>query len=244
VARCAQSGVWRVDVHRTGSTVVGTAFAIRSDRTGIYLVTTAHLVQGAPARQVTLTSPDGKRHFAAQAEVLGKGRPGSGTDLAVLRIQPGGYPVLPWGLSTPVQVGRQVASLRYVSSAPTGLNSSLDTVRVVERDVHDGLGRFWLAHGTALHAGLLDGPVVALNGTVIGVNERTVVGAGVLAIPASQAKAQTDRLMASFGTAKFPGCFDGTVSRSEETTMMHGLISSTWDTRPSAPVPPLAGWGR
>ena len=144
---------------------IGTGFVVRSDG---YILTNHHVV--ANASSVSVTLPNGDVHPAtlvAQDEAH---------DLAVLKIDADGLPALTLGDSNDVEIGETVVAIGFaldLSGGPTvtsGIVSSLD--RSV--DVQDATGprsyRDLLQTDAALNHGNSGGPLVTLDGRVIGVN--------------------------------------------------------------------------
>jgi serine protease Do len=148
---------------------VGTGFIVRSD--GVVL-TNDHVADGA--LEVSVTLADG-RNLAARVVATDEDH-----DLAVLKTDAQDLPAVALGDSTTVAVGERVVAIGYalsLSGGPTvtsGIISSLErTIRV-----QDSRGGFpsvrtysdVLQTDAALNAGNSGGPLVTLDGTVIGVN--------------------------------------------------------------------------
>jgi serine protease Do len=144
---------------------VGTGFVVRSDG---YILTNHHVV--ANASSVSVTLPNGDVH---PATVVAQDQE---HDLAVLKIDADGLPALTLGHSNDVQIGESVVAIGFaldLSGGPTvtsGIVSSLN--RSV--DVQDMTGprsyRDLLQTDAALNHGNSGGPLVTLDGRVIGVN--------------------------------------------------------------------------
>ena len=144
---------------------VGTGFVVRSDG---FILTNHHVV--ADASSVSVTLPDGDEHPAtvvAQDEQH---------DLAVLKIDADGLPALSLGDSNDVQIGETVVAIGFaldLSGGPTvtsGIVSSLDRSIDVQDSTRVRSYRDLLQTDAALNHGNSGGPLVTLDGRVIGVN--------------------------------------------------------------------------
>ena len=149
---------------------VGTGFVVRSD--GVIL-TNNHVVEDSSALTVTL--PDGR---SMDASVLATDPQ---HDLAILRVQATDLPTVTLGDSSEAVVGERVLAIGYalsLSGGPTvtsGIISSLArTIQV--QDPSEGFPnrvRTYedvLQTDAALNAGNSGGPLVTLEGEVVGVN--------------------------------------------------------------------------
>jgi serine protease Do len=152
---------------------VGSGFVIRSD--GI-IVTNFHVVEGATNIRVTFPAPDQKTYAA---RVIGGD---SDHDLAVLKIEAKGLPVLALGDSKTVELGQRVIAIGYalaLEGGPTvtsGIISSL--TRTIQVGDPNGPTRTYqdvLQTDAAINPGNSGGPLVDLAGNVIGINS---AGAG------------------------------------------------------------------
>jgi putative serine protease PepD len=150
------------------STSTGTGFVV--DKSG-HIVTAAHVVDGASS--VTVKFKDGATRTA---KVLGTD---DATDLAVLGIDPSGLTLQPLALgsSSSLRIGDAVAAIgdpfRYARSLSTGIVSGVD------RTIQAPNG-FTVAHAiqtdAALNPGNSGGPVLAADGTVVGVVDQIATG--------------------------------------------------------------------
>src|SRR6266542_1281880 len=155
---------------RSTSEAVGTGFVVRSD--GLIL-TNYHVIQNALETKVRL--PDGR---TLSARVLATDQ---AHDLAVLKIDARNLSAVPLGDSSKVAVGERVIAIGYaldLSGAPTvtsGIISSIQrTIEVQDssggpqtstRTYHD-----MIQTDAALNSGNSGGPLVTLDGEVIGIN--------------------------------------------------------------------------
>lgn len=144
---------------------IGTGFVVRSDG---YILTNHHVVENASSVSVTL--PNGDAHPAtivAQDEEH---------DLAVLKIDADGLSALTLGDSNDVQIGETVVAIGFaldLSGGPTvtsGIVSSLDRSVNVQDTTGPRSYRDLLQTDAALNHGNSGGPLVTLDGRVIGVN--------------------------------------------------------------------------
>ncbi|MEM1266258.1 MAG: Do family serine endopeptidase [Pseudomonadota bacterium] len=159
---------------------LGSGFIIAED--GV-IVTNNHVVEGA--EDITVRLSDG-REFAA--ELVGAD---DKVDLAVIQIQADGLPLLAWGTSDDVEVGDWTLAI----GNPFGLGGTVTTgiVSARGRDIGSGPYDDYLQVDAAINRGNSGGPLLDLNGRVIGVNTMIYspsggsVGLG-FAIPSDQAQ--------------------------------------------------------
>jgi S1-C subfamily serine protease len=149
---------------------VGTGFVVRSD--GLIL-TNDHVVDGA--EDLTVTFPDGR---SAEAQVLATDPE---HDLAVLRVDASNLATVNLGDSSEVAVGERVVAIGYALSLSGGPTVTSGIISSLERtiQVRDPGGDFGssvrtyediLQTDAALNAGNSGGPLVTLDGEVVGVN--------------------------------------------------------------------------
>jgi S1-C subfamily serine protease len=166
----------------------GTGFIVRSD--GL-IVTNYHVVESAQRLSVTLS--DGSTHDATVV------RFNDAADLAILKIDVTGLPVLPLDTSQPV-VGEEVVAIGYAlglegdPTVTTGIVSSTDrTIQV--GDDHGTNGpvvrtyQHILQISAAINPGNSGGPVLDAQGEVIGIATAGASSANniAFAIPIEQA---------------------------------------------------------
>ena len=166
----------------------GSGFFISSDG---YIVTNDHVIAGADS--ITALLYDGTEH---QATVVGRD---AASDLAIIKIEAEGLTYLTLGDSDTLQVGEQVVAIgnplgEFANSMTVGHVSALS------RDITiDGVSRNKLQTDTAVNPGNSGGPLLNLQGEVIGVVSAKSVGANVeglgFAIPAAQAQRVIDELV-------------------------------------------------
>jgi S1-C subfamily serine protease len=173
---------------RSGSgTGVGSGFIYSADG---YILTAAHVVEGAS--QITVTLPDGrafKGTVAASNPTL---------DVAVVKIAASGLPTIAIGKSADLRIGQTVMAIgdplgEYPGSVTVGIVSGLDrSVTVadeVTRQARDLTGL--VQTDAAINQGNSGGPLIDASGAVIGiVNAGSSAAQGIgFAIPIDAAAA-------------------------------------------------------
>ncbi|GIW05247.1 MAG: hypothetical protein KatS3mg060_0052 [Dehalococcoidia bacterium] len=150
----------------------GTGFII--DPTGV-IVTNNHVVEGAQTVRVVLPPPD-ERSF--EARVLGTDPQ---TDLAVLQISGGTFPVARLGNSSELRVGEWVVAVGNALGLPGGPTVTVGVVSALGRDdvrAESGATFYDLIQtDAAINPGNSGGPLVNLAGEVIGINTLGSTGA-------------------------------------------------------------------
>jgi serine protease Do len=160
--------------------------------TGIVLsegrvLTNAHNVRGD---QVTVTFADGR---TAEGVVAGHDLDG---DLAVINVDTGDVPALPWASGTPAEIGMAVFALG--NPAGRGLRVTFGFVSGIERTFRGPRGHRItgsLEHTAPLLPGSSGGPVLNAEGQLLGINTNRLGEGFYLAIPADDAlRARADAL--------------------------------------------------
>jgi serine protease Do len=154
-----------------------------------YIITNHHVIDGAASIQVELS--DGRR---ANAAVVGDDPL---TDLAVLRIDLPNLIAAEWGDSDELHVGDLVWAL----GSPFGLERSLTfgivSAKARRGAVSQGLFQEYLQTDAAVNPGNSGGPLVNIEGQIVGINA-AIVGPSFqgisFAIPSALAHEQYDRL--------------------------------------------------
>ena len=167
---------------------LGSGFLIRADG---YIATNNHVVANATDVQVKLA--DG-REFPAK--VVGRDEP---TDLALVKIEATGLPVLRFGDSERLQVGDPVMAI----GNPFGLQGTVTTgiVSAKGRVIGEGPYDNFIQTDASINPGNSGGPLVNTAGEVVGINTAIVsqsggsVGIG-FAIPINEAKTILPQLQA------------------------------------------------
>ena len=136
----------------------GSGFIIDSNG---YILTNAHVVEGATNIYVTLTD---KREF--KAKLIGTDRR---TDVALLKIDGLGLPKLPIGDSSKVRVGEWVLAI----GSPFGLDNTVTAgiVSAKGRETNDSITPF-IQTDVAINPGNSGGPLINTKGEAIGVNSQ------------------------------------------------------------------------
>jgi S1-C subfamily serine protease len=155
-------------------TATGSGFAINKDG---YIVTNAHVVEGADSVEVSFDETNGD---SIPAEVKGVD---TSADIAVLKVNPddvkGGIKPIPLGDSSNLQVGDPVIAIGnpfgYTRTVTTGIVSGL------QRQIQAPNG-FTIAHviqtDASINPGNSGGPLLDANGRVIGINSQIATGGG------------------------------------------------------------------
>ncbi|MCA9815729.1 MAG: trypsin-like peptidase domain-containing protein [Candidatus Obscuribacterales bacterium] len=165
----------------------GSGFIVRNDG---YIVTNAHVVKDAAKIEVRLNDKS-----VYQAKIVGSD---SFSDLAVLKIDAKDLPTLKLGSSNKLRPGEFVIAI----GSPLGYDHSvtLGIISAVERTVTDINGNInFIQTDAAINRGNSGGPLINLNGEVIGVNT-AFQGNGQsigFSIPADVARSVTDDLIAN-----------------------------------------------
>jgi serine protease Do len=140
-----------------------------------YVVTNAHVVQGARRVQVALaglaSGPPGARSvLKAPGRVVGAVVVGTDqeTDLAVLKLDEKGLPFLPLGDSEALRPGELVLAF----GSPLGLENSvtLGVVSAVARQVRPEDRMIYVQTDASINPGNSGGPLVDTQGRVVGIN--------------------------------------------------------------------------
>jgi serine protease Do len=185
-----QAGI-RQHAEGAGSSVVGIGqrWGVGS---GIVLaegkvLTNAHNVRGD---QVTVTFADGR---TAEGSVAGRDIDG---DLAVIEVDTGEVPALPWASDGAAGLGTPVFALS--NPGGRGLRVTFGTVSGVDRAFRGPRGRRItgsLEHTAPLLPGSSGGPVLDAGGQLLGINTNRLGEGFYLAIPADEAlRARADAL--------------------------------------------------
>jgi serine protease Do len=136
---------------------VGSGFVMSGDG---YVLTNAHVVEGAETIYVTLTD---KREF--KAKLIGSDKR---TDVALVKVEATGLPSLKLGDSDKVRVGEWVLAI----GSPFGLDNTVTAgiVSAKGRDTGDYLP--FIQSDVAVNPGNSGGPLINLRGEVIGINNQ------------------------------------------------------------------------
>jgi serine protease Do len=157
-----------------------------------YIVTNNHVVEGATDIHVRID--DGHE---LDARVVGRD---PRTDLALLKVEATGLPVIPLGDSTKLQVGEPVMAI----GNPFGLEQTVTTgiVSATGRVIGQGPYDDFIQTDASINPGNSGGPLINARGQAVGINAAIFsqsggsVGIG-FAIPIDQAKSVVTQLAAS-----------------------------------------------
>lgn len=136
---------------------VGSGFIVSADG---YVMTNAHVIDGADDVYVTLTD---KREF--KAKVIGADKR---TDVAVVKIEGANLPRLPIGDSSRLRAGEWVIAI----GSPFGLDNTVTAgiVSTKARDTGDYLRL--IQTDVAVNPGNSGGPLINMRGEVVGINSQ------------------------------------------------------------------------
>jgi serine protease Do len=166
---------------------VGSGFVLSADG---YVMTNAHVVDGADEVIVTLTD---KREF--KAKIIGTDKR---TDVAVVKIEGSGLPAVKIGDISRLKVGEWVMAI----GSPFGLENTVTAgiVSAKQRDTGDYLP--FIQTDVAINPGNSGGPLINMRGEVVGINSQIYSRSGgymgiAFAIPIDEAMRVADQLRAS-----------------------------------------------
>ncbi len=163
---------------------VGSGFILSSDG---FIMTNAHVVEGADEVMVTLTD---KREF--KARIVGADKR---TDVAVVKIQATGLPAVKVGDVSRLRVGEWVMAI----GSPFGLENTVTAgiVSAKQRDTGDYLP--FIQTDVAINPGNSGGPLINMRGEVVGINSQIYSRSGgfmgiSFAIPMDEAMRVSEQL--------------------------------------------------
>jgi serine protease Do len=166
---------------------VGSGFILSADG---YVMTNAHVVDGADEVIVTLTD---KREL--KAKIIGSDRR---TDVAIVKIEATGLPFVKIGDVSALKVGAWVMAI----GAPFGLDNTVTAgiVSAKQRDTGDYLPM--IQTDVAINPGNSGGPLLNMKGEVVGINSQIYSRSGgfmgiSFAIPIDEAMRVADQLRAT-----------------------------------------------
>jgi serine protease Do len=166
---------------------VGSGFILTADG---YIMTNAHVVDGADEVVVTLTD---KREF--KAKIVGADKR---TDVAVVKINASALPAIKVGDVSRLKVGEWVMAI----GSPFGLDNTVTAgiVSAKQRDTGDYLP--FIQTDVAINPGNSGGPLINMRGEVVGINSQIYSRSGgfmgiSFSIPMDEAIRVSDQLRAS-----------------------------------------------
>ena len=166
---------------------LGSGFIVSADG---YLLTNAHVVDGAD--EITVTLQD-KREF--KARLLGADKR---TDVAVLKIEATGLPSVRIGDSNKLRVGEWVIAI----GSPFGLENTVTAGIVSAKGRETGEYLPFIQTDVAVNPGNSGGPLINMRGEVVGINSQIFTTSGAFAgisfaIPIDEAMSVQQQLRAS-----------------------------------------------
>ncbi|MGQ0708375.1 MAG: DegQ family serine endoprotease [Rhodoferax sp.] len=163
---------------------VGSGFILSTDG---YIMTNAHVVEGADDMIVTLTD---KREF--KAKLIGADKR---SDVAVVKIEASGLPAVKVGDVSRLKVGEWVMAI----GSPFGLENTVTAgiVSAKQRDTGDYLP--FIQTDVAINPGNSGGPLINMRGEVVGINSQIYSRSGgfmgiSFSIPIDEAIRVSDQL--------------------------------------------------
>ena len=166
---------------------VGSGFILTTDG---FIMTNAHVVEGADEVLVTLTD---KREF--KAKIVGSDKR---SDVAVVKIEAAGLPAVKVGDVSRLRVGEWVMAI----GSPFGLENTV-TAGIVSAKQRDTGGDLPLIQtDVAINPGNSGGPLINMRGEVVGINSQIYSRSGgfmgiSFAIPMDEAMRVSDQLRSS-----------------------------------------------
>ena len=157
-----------------------------------HILTNHHVVDGAEQIEVELTD---RRVF--RARVVGSDQP---SDLAVLKVDTAGLPVLPLGNSDVVRVGDVVLAVGNPLGIGQTVTSGIVSAKGRSTGLGDGSFADFIQTDAAINRGNSGGALVNTAGQLVGINSQILsptggnIGIG-FAIPSNMAKSVMDQLV-------------------------------------------------
>lgn len=166
---------------------VGSGFILSADG---YVMTNAHVVQGADDITVTLTD---RREF--KGKLIGSDRR---TDVAIVKIEAAGLPFVKIGDSNKLRVGEWVIAI----GSPFGLENTVTAGIVSAKARETGEYLPFIQTDVAVNPGNSGGPLINMRGEVVGINSQIFTTSGSFAgisfaIPIDEAMRVADQLRAT-----------------------------------------------
>lgn len=163
---------------------VGSGFIISDDG---YVLTNAHVVEGADEVTVTLTD---RREF--KAKVLGADRR---SDVALLKVSAGNLPYLRTGDSSKIRVGEWVIAI----GSPFNLDNTVTAGIISAKSRDTGEYLPLIQSDVAVNPGNSGGPLINMRGEVIGINSQIATLSGAyngisFAVPIDEVMRVADQL--------------------------------------------------
>ena len=139
-----------------------------------YIMTNAHVVEGAQRVRVVLSSPEadgspaetlGAKMTTLNARVLGGNKD---TDLALIKVEATGLPSLPFGRYADLRQGQMV----FAFGSPEGLGNSvtMGVISSVARQPDPDRSMIYIQTDAPINPGNSGGPLVDIDGKLVGIN--------------------------------------------------------------------------
>lgn len=145
---------------------VGSGFILSADG---YVMTNAHVVQGADDITVTLTD---RREF--KGKLIGADRR---TDVAIVKIEATGLPFVKFGDPNKLRVGEWVIAI----GSPFGLDNTVTAGIVSAKARETGEYLPFIQTDVAVNPGNSGGPLINMRGEVVGINSQIFTTSGAFA---------------------------------------------------------------
>lgn len=163
---------------------VGSGFIVSADG---FVLTNAHVVEGADEVTVTLTD---RREF--KAKVLGADRR---SDVALLKLSASNLPYLRTGDSSKIRVGEWVVAI----GSPFGLDNTVTSGIISAKSRDTGEYLPLIQSDVAVNPGNSGGPLINMRGEVIGINSQIATLSGAyngisFAVPIDEVMRVADQL--------------------------------------------------
>src|ERR1051326_3952574 len=147
---------------------LGSGVVVRDDG---YLLTNHHVVDGAQDIKVEFTNS--KRTYSAK--LVGSDAP---SDLAVLKINAGGLPVLPLGDSDKVRVGDVCLAVGNPLGVGESVTNGIISAKGRQTGISTGSFEDFLQTDAPINQGNSGGPLVNTRGELIGINSQIMSSTG------------------------------------------------------------------
>jgi serine protease Do len=138
-----------------------------------YIVTNAHVVEGARSIDISVSDPSGDEHRHFSAKIIGLDQE---TDLAVLKIDAANLPTLGFANSGTLKQGQIVVAL----GSPLGLDNSLSVgfVSAPVRYLRGDSPLFYVQTDASINPGNSGGPLLDIEGRIAGINTMILTQSG------------------------------------------------------------------
>ena len=155
------------------TTGVGSGVIVSEDG---HILTNNHVIKGAD--KITVTLADGKNYEATLVGRDDAEENGGGTDLAVIKIDEKGLPVLPFGDSDSLEVGEWVIAI----GTPLNLSQTVTRGIVSAKERQSGITAYgnFIQTDAPINRGNSGGALINIRGELVGIN--TFIATGGLSV--------------------------------------------------------------